>query len=155
MERNILRVMLVFGLVALTFTFRRKNIKDWGIVFFSAGFFVSFIANIIIKGNKVRHNIRLLPQYFQTNILYEYLMLPLACVWYNQTTENSKPRGIISQALLYSGIHTLIEGYLEWKTALVEWKNWNWVYNICSLTLIFLGSRGLISIFRRVSKDSD
>lgn len=155
MERNFLRALLVFGLVALTFTLRRKNIKDWGIVFFSSGFFVSFIANIIIKGNKVKHSVRLLPNYFQTNVLYEYLMLPLVCVWYNQTTNHSWIPGIISQALLYSAIHTLIEGFLERKTDLVQWKNWDWVHNIYSLTLIFLGSRGLISIFRRVSKDID
>lgn len=155
MERLILRVILLFGVVALTLTFRKRHVKDWGIVFFSSAFFISFIANIIIKGNKVRHTIRFLPQYFQTSVLYEYLMLPLVCVWYNQSTYRSKIPGIIVQALLYSGIHTIIEGMLEKKTALVSWKHWTWLHNMCSLTLIFLGSRGLISIFRRLSKKID
>ncbi|WP_059105709.1 CBO0543 family protein [Shouchella shacheensis] len=155
MERFILRAVLVIGLACLPFTFRKKRVKDWGLVFFATGYVVTFLAQMVVKGKKLKYTVRFFPKYFETNIVYEHLILPLFCVWFNQTTSRSKLPGIIGQALLYSGIHTLIEYFIEKKTQLVKWKKWTCLENVSSLTIVFLGSRGVQSLFKWLSKKYD
>lgn len=155
LERLILRASLVIGILSFPFIFRNK-FKELGIVFFSIGYIASFLANfVIVKGEWVRHPIRFLPQYFQTNVLYEYLILPLSCVLYNQTTSHSKLPGIIGQSILYSGFHTIIEYVLEKKTRLVIWVKWTWLHNMISLALTFIGSKGILMFFNRLSKGNE
>jgi hypothetical protein len=155
LERLILRAFLVFGIVCMPFKFSKGPVKDWAIVFFSTAYFATFVANILIKGNKLKHPVRLLPHYFQTNVLYELLILPLYCVVFNQSTEGSKPTGVIRKALLFSGTHTCIEYVLEKKTDLVVWKKWTWFHNVSSLSLMLLGSKGVLSFYKWLSKKVD
>ncbi|MBB6450730.1 hypothetical protein HNR44_002720 [Geomicrobium halophilum] len=155
LERVILRAFLVFGFVCLPFSLRKKPVKDWIIVFCSTGFLAPLIAKIVVKQKRLAFPIRFLPKYFNTHVLYEHLILPLFCVWFNQTTSRSKMGGMIGQALLYSGVHTVIEFVLERKTDLIIWKRWTCLHNIVSLTVIFLGSRGILFTSKWLSKKYD
>lgn len=155
LERFILRAFLVFGLISLPFRFSKEPVKDWAIVFFSTAYFATFLSKILIKESRLKHPIRLLPKYFQTSVLYDMLIFPLYCVWFNQSIYRSKISGMIGKALLYSGSHTCIEYFLEKKTDLIVWKKWTWLHNMSSLTLMLLGSRGILSLLKWLSKKVD
>lgn len=155
MERLVLRILLVIGLACLPFTFRKKHVKEWGIVFFATASVVTILAQFVVKGKKLKYTIRPLPQYFDTNILYEHLLLPLFCVWFNQITYHAKLWSILGQALLYSSLHTLIEHLLEKKTDLIKWHRWTWFHNVASIASVFIGSRGVLGLFKWLSKRYD
>lgn len=154
-ERLVLRLMFVIGLACLPFTFQKKHVKEWGIVFFATGFVVTFLAQIVVGGKKLKYTIRPMPKYFDTNVLYEHLILPLLCVWFNQVTYHAKWWSIIGQALLYSSIHTLIEYVLEKKTDFIKWHRWKWYHNVASLMSVFIGSRGVLALFKWLSQRYD
>ncbi|QQK77953.1 hypothetical protein HUG15_21805 [Salicibibacter cibarius] len=155
MERLILRLLLVIGLACLPFTFAGRNVKERAIVFFSTGYFASSAAQYVVREKKLNYTVRPLRKYFDTNVLYEHLLLPLLSVWFMQTTSRSKLPGIIAQAFMYSGAHTSVEYFIEKKTKLIKWKKWSWVHNVCALTMALLGSRGILSVFRWLSKRYD
>ncbi|QQK81615.1 hypothetical protein HUG20_17970 [Salicibibacter cibi] len=155
MERLVLRLLLVIGLACFPFTFQKNRVKEWGIVFFATGWVVTFLAQIVVKGKRLNYPIRPLPKYFDTNVLYEHLILPLFCVWFNQFTYHAKWWSIIGQAVLYSSIHTLIEYFVDKKTGLVKWRKWKWYHNVASLSMVFIGSSGVLTLFKCLSARYD
>ncbi len=83
--------------------------------------------------------------------LYDYLLFPLLCVWYNQTSRYSKLPGIIRQACLYSIVVTIVEHWLERNTKVIQYKQWTPYHTFTSLLLTFLGARGAIGSIRKYS----
>lgn len=49
---------------------------------------------------------RFFPNYFDTSILFEYLLFPIVCVYFYQTTYHSRFWGIVWQCFLYAGAIT-------------------------------------------------
>ncbi|QQK75235.1 hypothetical protein HUG15_06210 [Salicibibacter cibarius] len=152
MERSVTRIIFVLCLFLLPFTLRKKGVKEWGLIFFSTGYVASILAQLAVKAKKIEYTVRPLPRYFDGNVVYEYLVLPLFCVWFNQSTYHAKIWGVVGRAFFYSGIHTLIEYFVEKKTGAVSWKSWNWFYNTTSIAMVFIGSRGILSLWKWLSK---
>lgn len=147
-----LRTLFIGGILALPFTFFRRNIKERAILFFFTGYAATFLAQMVVGKKMVKYPVRPMPKYFQTNILYEQLLLPLMSLWFNHTTRRSRLPGIVGQAFLYSGAHTLIEYGIEKKTRLVQWKKWSGFTNICSIIGLLLATKGVLSVIRWLAK---
>lgn len=149
-DKNILYGLCVFGILSL-FTLIRNPIKDWVIVFsfkaFLTGFVDSFITN---KWKSITYPVRLCPKIFKINILFDLLLFPMACVWFNQCTINSSLKGIFTKVFAFSIPMTIIETIAERKTRLLNYKNWTSWHTLISLTFTFLFTRGFMGLIRKL-----
>lgn len=155
-DMNILKGLLGFGLLALPWLLLRKRpLKDWLIVFLAKGVYTSILDSLVVKQKRVAYPIRFFGKTFKINILFDYLLFPLVCLFYNQITYHSRLFGILGKALFFSVPMTMMEIGFEKKTKLVTWKKkWSWYHNLLSLTLTFWLDRGMIGLIRKVSNSS-
>ncbi|MDP4084424.1 MAG: CBO0543 family protein [Bacillota bacterium] len=147
----ILYVLTLFGIILLPVGLKRKPRKDWIIVFLLKTLISSFVGNVIAATKTLEFPVRLFPKAFKSSVLYDILLFPLLCLFYNQTTYKSKLIGIISQEFMYSLPMTWIEIILEKKTNLIKYNSWKWYYTLFSLTGTFLLVRGVIGYIRKIT----
>jgi hypothetical protein len=151
-EKLILYGLSIFGFILLPITLRKEPKKDWIIVFLLKTLLSGFLGNIIAANKLVEFPVRLFPKAFKSSIVYDWLLFPLMCVFYNQTTYKSKMPNIILQALFYSIPMTIVEYILERKTNLIKYRKWKWYYTLLSLFVTFLSVRGAIGFIRRITQ---
>lgn len=153
MEKRILKGLFIMGLFLVPFTIKGKHIKDWIIIFLLKGFFSSIMDTFLTRRNKVSYPKRFLPRYFQINVLFDYLLFPITCVLFNQSTYNSNVFGIMIKALLFSIPMTIIETILEKNTKLIKFsKQWTSFHTLISEMLTFMGTRLFIGLIRKYTK---
>ena len=150
MQKKLLRIILGVGLLLIPFAFKREKLKDWLLIFFLKGYISSFLDQIIVKKKQVAYPVRFMSKYFDSSILFDYLLFPLLCVFYNRTSEKSNLHSIFLQSFIYSTPMTVLEVILEKKTNLIRYKkNWNWLITYFTLVITFLFVRGFIAIIRK------
>ena len=150
MQKKLLRIVLGVGLLLIPFAFKREKLKDWLLIFFLKGYISSFLDQIIVKKKHVTYPVRFMPKYFDSNILFDYLLFPILCVFYNRTSEKSNLHSIFLQSFIYTTPMTVLEVILEKKTNLIRYKkNWNWLITYSTLVATFLFVRGFIAIIRK------
>jgi hypothetical protein len=150
-DKLILYGLTLFGIVLFPFAFKKQPKKEWIIVYLLKTLVSSFLGNIIASTNLLKFPVRLFPKAFKSSVLYDFLLFPLLCVFYNQTTYKSKLPGIVSQAFIYSIPMTVIEYFLEKKTNLIKYCKWKWHDTLFSLVVTFLFVRGAIEYIRKTS----
>jgi hypothetical protein len=151
-DKLILFGLTLFGLILLPVGLSRRPRKDWIIVFLLKTLISGFLGNVIAATKSLEFPIRLFPKAFKSSVVYDNLLFPLLCLFYNQTTYRSKLSGIISQAFIYSVPMTWIEYIFEKKTNLVKYNSWKWYYTLFSLTGTFLIVRGIIGFIRKITQ---
>jgi hypothetical protein len=150
MQKKLLRIILGVGLLLIPFAFKREKLKDWLLIFFLKGYISSFLDQIIVKKKRISYPVRFMSKYFDSNLLFDYLLFPLLCVFYNRTSEKSNLHSIFLQSFIYSTPMTVLEVILEKKTNLIRYKkNWNWLITYSTLVVTFLFVRGFIVIIRK------
>ncbi|GGB49129.1 hypothetical protein F3157_19605 [Virgibacillus dakarensis] len=143
MEKIILRGFFALGLGLLPILFRKPS-KNLLITFFLTGFLANLLDEFMVKTRRVKYPVRLFKRFSDKSILFDFLMLPIACTLFIKATSKSKCSSIIGKAFLFSVPMTAFEWLLERKTRLIRWIRWSVVHNLISLTLYFLGARGFI-----------
>ena len=143
MQKKLLRIVLGVGLLLIPFAFKREKLKDWLLIFFLKGYISSFLDQIIVKKKRISYPVRFMSKYFDSSLLFDYLLFPLLCVFYNRTSEKSNLHSIFLQSFIYSTPMTVLEVILEKKTNLIRYrKNWNWLITYLTLVShIFICSR--------------
>jgi hypothetical protein len=150
MQKKLLRIILGVGLLLIPFAFKREKLKDWLLIFFLKGYIASFLDQIIVKKKRISYPVRFMSKYFDSSLLFDYLLFPLLCVFYNRTSEKSNLHSIFLQSLIYTTPMTVLEVILEKKTNLIRYKkNWNWLITYSTLVVTFLFVRGFIVIIRK------
>ena len=150
MQKKLLRIILGVGLLLIPFAFKREKLKDWLLIFFLKGYISSFLDQIIVKKKHVSYPVRFMSKYFDSSILFDYLLFPILCVFYNRTSEKSNLHSIFLQSFIYSTPMTVLEVILEKKTNLIKYnKKWNWLITYSTLVVTFLFVRGFIAIIRK------
>ncbi|WP_367617684.1 CBO0543 family protein [Salirhabdus salicampi] len=156
MKKQLLNIFLIIGIVLIPFAFKREKLKDWLLIFFLKGYISSFISFIVVNNKQISYPIRFMPKFFKISIIFEYLLFPLLCVFYNRTSLTSKPVSILIQSMLYSMPITIIEVLLERKTDLIKYHSkWNWKITFLSLVTSFLGVRGFMYLTRKLNIEID
>jgi hypothetical protein len=157
-EIIVLRALFIFGLISFFPLIRKrptKQMNEWIIVFFLKSYISSLLDTYINKIGFVRYPIKLF-KIFDISILFDYILYPLCCIYYNQLTKNSSIQGILVKVLLFSIPMALVEDILERKTKLIKYhKGWNSIISFSSITGTFLFVRGLISFVRYLNKNSN
>ena len=150
MQKKLLRIVLGVGLLLIPFAFKREKLKDWLLIFFLKGYISSFLDQIIVKKKRISYPVRFMSKYFDSSLLFDYLLFPLLCVFYNRTSEKSNLHSIFLQSFIYTTPITVLEVILEKKTNLIRYKkNWNWLITYSTLVVTFLFVRGFIVIIRK------
>ena len=152
MQKKLLRIILGVGLLLIPFAFKREKLKDWLLIFFLKGYISSFLDQIIVKKKHISYPVRFMSKYFDSSILFDYLLFPILCVFYNRTSEKSNLHSIFLQSFIYSTPMTVLEVILEKKTNLIRYnKKWNWLITYSTLVVTFLFVRGFIAIIRKLN----
>jgi predicted benzoate:H+ symporter BenE len=152
LERTILWGFLLIGIVLMIFSLRKAPIKESITIFLLTAYFSTFIGVIVERNKMVEYPVRNLQNYFETSILYEYLLLPVVCIYFYKSTYNSRYPSIILQCALYTSVLTIIEVLLERYTNLVKYNTWTWMHTFVSLFSLILFVRILMQLINR--KDS-
>jgi hypothetical protein len=150
MDRIILWVLLIIGITLHIVSLRVRPVKDWIIIFlFSAN--LSTFLGVIIEGRKMlEYPIRFLDLYFDTNILFEYLLLPVICVYFYQTTYYSRWTNIVLQCVIYTSSITAVEILFEEYTNLIEYHTWTWLLSFIGIFCLLLLSRFLMQLIQKL-----
>ncbi|WP_423808705.1 CBO0543 family protein [Pontibacillus yanchengensis] len=129
--------------------------KDWVLIFFMKCFISSLVDKITVSCGWIEYPVRLFPRFLKISVLFDYLLFPLLCVWFNQTSYTSNMKSILLQAFwIYSLPVTIFETWLERKTDLIRYKRWSWFHSLTSLAATFLLVRGIMGLIRRDSQIS-
>lgn len=151
-NQNLLRIFLAINLIALIPILLRKHpIKDWIIVYLFNAVTNVFLDKMLTKYNILRYPVRLMPNFFKINILFDLLVYPTISVIYNQMTYKDKPFTILYKLLGFTIPMLVIELWAEKRTKLIEWgKPWTWYHTILGLTSKSLITRLVIAVIRRL-----
>lgn len=147
-ELTISILSAVITLFLLIFTVDWQYFRDWIVAFLFIGLLSVFWGNLVVEMNLIKYPFRILPQYFETSLLFDLWIFPTFCILYNQTTRKAGLWQIFYLALLFSGILTAIEYPLEKYTELIDYLDWSWFTSFSTLTVTFLSSRLFISFYR-------
>lgn len=148
-EKFALHILTILGLSILPFALKREPQKDWIITFLLKAFITVLLGNYVVSRKWIKYPVRLFPKTFRSSVLYDFLLFPLICVFYNQTTYKSQIPHVILQAFFYSTPLTIIEYWIERKTKLISYIKWTWYYTLFSVTGMFLLVRTIIGLIRK------
>ncbi|WP_138417382.1 CBO0543 family protein [Aquibacillus sediminis] len=150
-EKVILNSLSILGIVTIPYAINKSSTKEGIIAFLLKAFLSTFFGNIIASKKILEFPIRQFPNAFKSSVLFDMILFPLLCVFYNQTTYRSNLFTMIVQAFLYSTPITIIETYLERRTRLIRYNSWKWYYSLFSLAASFLMIRGMMAYIRKIS----
>ncbi|MGG4488049.1 CBO0543 family protein [Metabacillus idriensis] len=154
-EKKVLKFLLSFGILALIVLLKKPPVKDWLIIFLVKSYFSSLVDNFLVKMGYISYPANLFKKYFNISVIFDYLIFPITCVFYNQLTLHSSIRGISAKVLLFSVPMTLVEDWLEKNTQLIKYhKGWNSKISFLSITFTFLFARLFIGFVRKISNHS-
>ena len=147
-EQIIMILSAVITLLLLIFAIDWRYFRDWVVLFLFKSNLDFIWGSPVVSLNLLEYPIRLLPKYYETNILFECWVFPVLCILYNQVTREKGLWPILYYALLFSAGITAIEYPLELYTNLIKYINWNLITTFYTLTIAFLASRTFIAFFR-------
>ncbi|MFZ3590944.1 CBO0543 family protein [Bacillus sp. DJP31] len=153
-EETILYALTFLGFILFPFVFRKKPIKDWVIVYLLKAYISSLIDSWTVSAGKISYPVRLSPNSFRISLLFDYLLFPILCVFYNQFTFRFRLLPTMLSVFIFSIPMIIIEVLLERFTNLINFKKgWNWFTSFYTLTLTFWFVRGTVYLLNYNSKE--
>ncbi|MDP4105930.1 MAG: CBO0543 family protein [Bacillota bacterium] len=117
-------------------------------------FFSSILDTIVVKMGYLKYPVTLLKP-VNISFGFDYLLHPIACVFYNQVTKSSNIVGILIKTLCFSISMSVTEHFIEKKTDLIKFKKgWTSFTSFWTITITFLFSRLIIALVRKVDTTS-
>ncbi|MBT2657922.1 hypothetical protein J7E81_22220 [Bacillus sp. ISL-18] len=151
LEKNILRALLIFGIISFINLMRKPPAKDWLLIFLFKGFISTLLDIIIVKKGYIKYPINLFKS-FDISFIFDYLLYPINCVYYNQVTKKSNIFGIIVKSFFFTIPMAITEYFLEKKTSLIKFNNgWNSFTSFWTSSITLLMSRAFIAIVRKAT----
>lgn len=125
-----------------------RYFRDWTVVYLFKACLDFVWGSPVVSLKLLEYPVRLLPQYYNTCILFELWVFPVSCILYNQVTRKQGLWPILYHAAFFSAAITAIEYPIELYTDLIEYLNWSWFTSFCTIFITFLCSRTFIAFFR-------
>lgn len=150
-EKSILWVLFVLGIILLIFSLRTPPIKDKLLIFMVTAYCSIILGVITFEKGMLSYPVNLFGSYFDSNLLYEFLLLPSINVYYFKTSFRSGWGGIIGQGIIYSIGLTATEVLIEKYTNFIHYKTWIWQYSFISIFLVLFLIRAGIRILNMFS----
>ncbi|MDE3840680.1 hypothetical protein C0966_15380 [Bacillus methanolicus] len=152
MDKTILWVLFIIGIILLIFSLRKPLIKDTILVFLMKAYFSSIFGIVVVEEKMIEYPVRFLSKYFDQSLLFEYFLYPIVCVYFYQTTYQSRISGIIIQCALYSGAIAVIEVLCEKYTDLIRYHKWTGMYSFITVFLLSLFVRIIMQLINKIEK---
>ncbi|QGQ45541.1 CBO0543 family protein [Metabacillus sediminilitoris] len=149
MERIILWSLLIIGITLFFYSLRKTPIKDLILIFLLTSYFTIFLGVLVVEEKMIEYPISFLSNYFSSSLLYEYLLLPVVCIYFYQATNYSRYPSIILKCALYTSVLTSIEVLLERYTDLIEYHTWTWIHTFISIFFLMMFIRILMKLINR------
>lgn len=149
----ILGALLILGFFLLFLNLKTLPIQEVLIIFLFASYIGVVLGTIAVEMDMLAYPAKLFDgKYFQSNLLFEMLLLPDICLFFYRTTLNSKVFQIIIQSVIYSGILTFIEKSLEHFTAFINYNTWTWIHTFISVALFLILTRIFIASIKKINE---
>lgn len=153
-EGNLIKFLYAFGIGLFIYLIKKPLSKDRLLVFFIKSYFASIVDHIVVKKRFIKYPNRK-PSLFSTSVLFDYLLFPITCVFYNQLTKDSRIIHCLIKILYFSVPMTIAELWLEKKTQLIKYKNgWNWKFTFFSVSASFLFVRLSMFLIRKLFRNT-
>lgn len=147
-EKYTLRFLMVFGLIMFANLMRKPPTKDWLLIFLFKGYISSILDKTIVTKNKIIYPVKLV-KWFDISFVFDYILFPVVCGYYNQITKSSSIIWIRIKIFYFSIPMTLLEYFFETRTSLIKFRNgWNIYHSFLTMSLSFLVSRAYIALIR-------
>jgi hypothetical protein len=147
-EQSIIITSIVIALLLLIFAVDWRYFRDWVVVFLFMCVLDFVWGSLVVELDLIEYPVRLLPNWYDTSILFELWVFPILCILYNQVTRERGLWPIIYFAVLFSAGMTAIEYPIELYTNLIRYIDWSWFTSFYTLSMTFLMSRAFIAFFR-------
>ncbi len=152
-EKSVLWALFIFGIISFINLIRKPPAKDWLLIFLFKGFLASILDNLIVKKGYIKYPVKLFKS-FDFSFIFDYVLYPITCVYYNQVTKKSNIFGIFFKVFYFSIPMTVTEHLLEKYTSLIKFKKgWNSFTSFYSLSITFLIARAFIAIVRKADNN--
>ncbi|MBM7585401.1 phosphatidylglycerophosphate synthase [Bacillus pakistanensis] len=138
MERLILWFLLIVGIVLLIFSLRKPPIKNWILIFLLTSYSSTFLGVLVVEEKMLEYPIRFLSKYYTSSFLYEYLLFPVVCIYFYQSTYQSSYLYMVLKCLFYTSLLTMIEVFFERYTDLIEYHTWTWLHTFISTFFLMM-----------------
>lgn len=152
MERIILWSLLIIGIALFFYSLRKPPIKDLILIFLLTSFFSIFLGVLVVEDKMIEYPINFLSNYFSSSLLYEYLLLPVVCIYFYQSTYYSRYPSMILKCALYTSVLTIIEVLLERYTDLIEYHTWTWIHSFISIFFLMMFIRISMKLINRLDR---
>ena len=94
LEKNILRGFYSLGIMSFVYLLKRPPVKDWIIIFFIKAYVSSILDTFVVRKGYIIYPYKL-AKAFDVSFLFDYILFPVACVYYNQLTKHGKMINIL------------------------------------------------------------
>lgn len=145
-------LLLIIGILLLILSFKKSPIKEWILVFLLSSYFSTFLGVIIVEEEMLAYRVRFLSKHFDSSLLYEYLLFPVVCIYFYQTTYHSKYPSIILKCAIYTSALTIIEVIIEKYTNLIEYLTWTWMNTLFSTFFLMMFVRILMQLISKTER---
>jgi hypothetical protein len=151
-EKNILRLLFIFGIGTFFNLIRKPPLKDWLIIFLLKSYIATILDNLLVKKGYLKYPVNLIKT-FDFSVLFSYLIFPISCIYFNQVTQKSSIIGIIFKSILFSAPSAAAESWLEKNTKLIKYKkSWTSLHSFASIASTFLIVRFLMALIRKTAE---
>jgi hypothetical protein len=152
LEKNLLRFLFGFGVLAFINLIRKPPMKDWIIIFLLKSYIATFLDNLAVRKGYVKYPRRLIKS-FDISVLFSYLLFPITCIYFNQLTIKTKSLGTTLICLAFSVPMALFESFLEKNTKLIKYKkSWTSLHSFVSIFMTFFSVRSVYKLINKLSK---
>ncbi|WP_428907965.1 CBO0543 family protein [Niallia sp. Krafla_26] len=154
MQKLVLRLFMLIGIVLLPVAFKKKTVKDWIIVFLLTALISAIVDHVLVQKKFLTYPVRIFPNSFKYHLVFDLLLCPLVSVFYNQFTYKDKSiLRILRKQLCFTIPQLLIEVLAGKYLNMVRWhKGWKWYHTFINMNIKYLTIRALMGFIRRVSK---
>ncbi|RKL65663.1 hypothetical protein CR203_19480 [Salipaludibacillus neizhouensis] len=155
-EVSFLRITTMVALFLLPFAIYKRSFKDWIIIYLVSCIGNTFADRTLVSKGYVKYKIRPKSKIFSVHLPFDLIQYPLALLYYNQWTLNSKITGIFLKLLVFVIPQIIIETIAEKKTDLITFKKgWKWYHSLLSMAMKFLLCRLIIASIRKLNTKNE
>lgn len=126
-----------------------RNFREWIALFFFQGEIDLLLGSLVVESGLLDYPVRILPDLYDTSLLFELWVLPILCILYNQIINKRSLWSMGYYAMLFSAGITGIEFIIERNTNLIAYIEWSWVTTFITVTLAFWVSRAFVVLYRQ------
>lgn len=151
-EKSILWSVVLLSFISICLIPKEKY-RQASFIFLFAQFPAWIFGLIVVEVGWIEYPVRLLVKANRTSIIFEYLVLPIICIFFNIYYPSGQ--GFykkIKYFLAILGVFTLLEYFTEKYTALIHYVHWEWYLTFVTMAIFFYFVRSVYKWFFKLER---